>query len=145
MSKWAESFFEGIDTFFAWLGTSLRQTTESYCELETADSPTVLVNHDGSLVSILKVDGVKALMGTDEFAKIVEGLTNTLRSPMSRPGHALQVYFEHDKHHIQDIIKETYAPAEATAARIGLELNDLFEERKNFLSQYCAGEKYILS
>ncbi len=48
MASWAESFFDGVDTFFAWLSTSLKQSTDSYCELETADSPTVLVNHDGS-------------------------------------------------------------------------------------------------
>ena len=66
-AKWSESFFEGIDTFFAWLSTSLKQTTESYIDLETADSPTVLVNHDVSLISILKVEGITALAGTDEF------------------------------------------------------------------------------
>ena len=32
-----DSFIDGLDSFFAWLSTSLKQTTESYCELETAD------------------------------------------------------------------------------------------------------------
>ena len=62
MGSWADSFFEGVDTFFAWLGTSLKQTTESYCDLETADSPTVLVNHlaEAALLRILfqAVEGV---------------------------------------------------------------------------------------
>ena len=93
MGKWAESFFEGVDTFFAWLSTSLKQTTESYCDLETADSPTVLVNHDGSLLSILKVEGVTALAGAEEFERLVQGLTNAFQAAMGRPGHALQVHF----------------------------------------------------
>lgn len=63
MANWSESFFEGVDTFFAWLSTSLKQTTESYIDLETADSPTVLVNHDGSLLSILKIEGITGLAG----------------------------------------------------------------------------------
>ena len=71
MAKWAESFFEGVDTFFAWIGMSLKQTTESYCDLETADSPTVLVNHDGTLISILKIEGVTALAGAEEFTRLV--------------------------------------------------------------------------
>ncbi len=141
MSKWAESFFEGIDTFFAWLSTSLKQTTESYCELETADSETVLVNHDGSLLSVLEIDGVTALLGNDEFKVLIEGLTNSFRSPMSRAGHALQVYFDHDKQNIRKMIQDIYSPAEATAKRIGLDLDDLFEERGGFLGRYCAGEK----
>lgn len=141
MANWAESFFEGVDTFFAWLSTSLKQTTESYCELETADSTNVLVNHDGSLLSILKIEGVTALAGTDEFDRLVEGLTNTFQGAMGRPGHALQVYFSHDKQNITKVIRDIFAQAEATERRLGLNLEDLFEERVNFLSQYCSEER----
>lgn len=95
-------FFEGVDTFFAWLSTSLKQTTESYIDLETADSPTVLVNHDGSLLSILKIEGVSALVGSLEFENLVAGLTNSFQGAMGRPGHALQVYFSHDKQNIKN-------------------------------------------
>lgn len=141
MSKWAESFFESIDVFFAWLSTSLKQTTASYCELETADSPTVLVNHDGSLLSILEIDGITTLAGADEFTRLVEGLTNSFHPAMSRPGHVLQVYFSHDKENIKKSIRDIYAPAEGTQKRLGLNLDDLFDERVDFLSKYCAVER----
>ena len=141
MSTWTESFFEGVDVFFAWLSTALKQTTESYCELETADSPTVLVNHDGSLLSILKIDGITALAGAEEFTRLVEGLTNTFQAAMGRSGHALQVYFSHDKQNIKNVIREIYAPAEATQKRLGLNLDDLFNERVDYLAQYCAEER----
>lgn len=127
--------------FFAWLSTSLKQTTESYCDLETADSPTDLVDHDGSLISVLQVDGITALAGTEEFTRLVEGLTNTFQPAMGRPGHALQVYFSHDKQNIKKAIGDIYAPAEATQKRLGLNLDDLFNERVNYLSQYCSEEK----
>lgn len=141
MGNWADSFFEGVDTFFAWLSTSLKQTTESYCELETADSPTVLVNHDGSLVSVLKIEGVTALAGAEEFEALVNGLTNAFQGAMGRTGHALQVYFSHDKQNIKKVIQNIYLPADATAKRLELKLDDLFSERINYLSQYCADEK----
>lgn len=141
MAKWSESFFEGIDTFFAWLSTSLKQTTESYIDLETADSETVLVNHDGSLLSVLKIEGITALAGTEEFDALVEGLTNGLQTAMGRPGHALQVYFSHDKQNIKKVIQDIFEPAESTAERLDLNLKDLFEERLDYLSLYCAEEK----
>ncbi|STX37658.1 type IV secretion protein IcmB [Legionella feeleii] len=141
MGNWSESFFEGVDTFFAWLSTSLKQTTESYCDLETADSPTVLVNHDGALLSILKIEGVTALAGAEEFDRLVEGLSNAFQAAMGRPGHALQVYFSHDKQNIRKLIQDIYAPADATAKRLELSLDDLFSERVNFLAQYCAEER----
>ena len=141
MGKRVESFFEGVDTFFAWLSTSLKQTTESYIDLETADSPTVLVNHDGSLLSILKVEGITALAGADEFEMLVEGLTNSFQAAMGRAGHALQVYFSHDKQNIKKLIHDIYAPAEGTAERLQLNLTDLFLERIDYLAQYCAEER----
>ena len=141
MSNWTESFFEGVDVFFAWLSTSLKQTTGSYCELETADSSTELVDHDGSLLTVLQIDGITALAGTEEFARLVEGLTNALQPAMGRAGHALQVYFNHDKQQIKKMIRKIYAPASATQKRLELNLDDLFNERVDYLSQFCAEEK----
>jgi intracellular multiplication protein IcmB len=141
MGKWVDSFFEGIDTFFAWASTALKQTTESYCELETADAPTVLVYHDGSLLSLIEVSGVTALSGTEEFEILVEGLSNAFQGAMGRPGHALQVFFNHDKQNIKKVIQNILQPAEATANRLELNLEDLFSERVEYLSQYCADEK----
>jgi intracellular multiplication protein IcmB len=141
MLNWAESFFDGVDTFFAWLSTSLKQSTESYIDLETADSPTVLVNHDGSLISIIKIEGITALAGSDEFQSLVHGLNNSFQAAMSRPGHALQVYFSHDKQNIKKVIQDIYAPAVNTAARLNMNLTDLFSERVDYLSQYCAEER----
>ncbi|CDZ76926.1 Type IV secretory pathway, VirB4 components [Legionella massiliensis] len=141
MGKLADSFFESVDTFFAWLSTSLKQTTESYCELETADSPTVLVNHDGTLLSILKIEGVTALAGAEEFVRLVEGISNAFQGPLGRAGHAVQVHFTHDKQNIKKVIQDIYAPAEATAKRLELNLDDLFNERVNYLAQYCAEER----
>jgi intracellular multiplication protein IcmB len=141
MAHWSESFFEGVDTFFAWLSTSLKQTTESYIDLETADSPTVLVNHDGTLLSVLKIEGISALAGADEFDELVAGLTNAFQGAMGRPGHALQVYFSHDKQNIKKLIRDIYSPASATAKRLDLNLTDLFDERTDYLAQYCAEER----
>ncbi len=141
MSNWTESFFESVDVFFSWLSTALKQTTESYCDLETADSPTDLVDHDGSLLTVLQIDGITALAGTEEFARLVEGLTNAFQPAMGRPGHALQVYFSHDKQNIKKLIRKIYAPAAATQKRLGLSLDDLFNERVDYLSQFCAEER----
>lgn len=140
MGNWSESFFEGVDTFFAWLSTSLKQTTESYCMLETADSPYVLVNHDGSLLSVVKIEGITAMAGTEEFEALVSGLSNAFQGAMSRPGHALQVLFSHDKQNIKKIIRDIYQAAEATEKRLELNLDDLFKERVDYLSLYCSQE-----
>jgi intracellular multiplication protein IcmB len=144
MAKWAESFFGGLDVFLSWISTALKQTTSSYCDLETADSPTVLVNHDGSLVSVMKIEGVGTLVGEAEFTRIVEGVSNALKGGMSQNGHALQIFFQQDKEHVLKAIEDIYAPARETAKALDLKLDDLFKERANFLAKYCAAEKVYL-
>jgi intracellular multiplication protein IcmB len=133
-------FLDGIDTFLAWLSTSLKQTTEAYCDLETADSPTVLVAHDGSLISLIKISGVTQLIGNSEFERLHEGLTLSLQTALSRSGHALQVLFHYDRQVVSDLINGTLAPGQQTSQRLGLNLTDLFKERISFLSKHCAYE-----
>jgi intracellular multiplication protein IcmB len=140
MAKILNSFLEGVDTFLAWLSTSLKQTTESYCDLETADSATVIVAHDGSLISLIKISGVTQLIGTSEFERLHEGLTVSLQTALSRAGHALQVLFHYDRQIVSDLIKDTLEPGRRTSQRLGLNLTDLFNERVSFLSQHCAYE-----
>lgn len=139
--KYLESFLDGIDSIFAWMSSSLKQTTADYCELETADSETTLVAYDGSMVSIIEILGCSALMGVEEFNKLREDLTRTLHPGMSRSGQSMQVYFGHSQELIIDTIKNIYSPAKQTARELELDLDDLFTERERYLASYCADEK----
>lgn len=133
-----------FNSFLSWMGTSLKQSTGAYCDLQTADSPTVLVNNDGSLLSIIRIDGVKSLIGREEFDQIQSGLQNTLQTVMSQPGHSIQVYFSYNKEGVSAEIKDILEPAKATSERLSLRLDDLFSERVKNLSHYCAHEETYL-
>lgn len=139
-----ESFLNGIDSFFAWFSASLGQTTESYIELETADSTTALVTHDGGLVSVIRINGATALVGTAEFNRMREGLTQSLAASMSRPGHAMQMYFDYSQEYIHDRVETIYAPARHTATQLELNLEDLFKERTEYVASYCAEENVYM-
>jgi len=140
MASFIDPILETVDSFVAWISSGLKQTTESYCDLETADSPTVLVNHDGSLLSVIRIIGAQALLGTSEFNRLRDGLTTGLQTRMSRPGHAIQVLFNYDREAAKSAIHEILAPARQTANRLNLELKDLFKEREEFIASYCAEE-----
>ena len=144
MANFIESMLDSVDVFLSWMSSGLlKQTNESYCEIQTADSPTVLVANDGSLVSVLRIDGVKALIGNEEFERIQNGLLQGLQSTMRRTGHAIQVYFKYDKGEVGEDIAEIFSPARETAKRVGLELTDLFNERINYLSGYYLGYHFF--
>ncbi|GJM07218.1 MAG: virulence protein IcmB [marine bacterium B5-7] len=134
------AILDTVDVFFAWLSSSLKQTAESYCQIQTADSKTVLVANDGSLLSLVRVNGVKGLVGQEEFTRMHEGFCGSLESTMAHPGHTIQFYFNYDPSHVDETIRHIYKPAEQTAEKLNLDLKDLFDERVRFLSRYCADE-----
>ncbi len=138
--SYLETFLQGIDSLFAWLSSSLKQTTEAYCDLETADDETTLVTHDGALLSIVKINGATALIGSDEFDQLQRGLTQSLSRSMTRSGHSLQVFFDYNQDRIFSTIEENFFSAKETAKRLKINLDDLFNERTQYLSKYCAHE-----
>lgn len=139
------SFLDGMDALLEWLSTALHQTATSYCELETADDEETLVARDGSLVSVLQLDGAKFLVGATEFERLHEAVTQSLQTGLARRGHMLQVCFVYDKDAVKRDIKDIQSGAHSTARRLSLQLDDLFEERVNYLSKYCAKESCYLA
>src|SRR5690349_8565331 len=136
-----DPLLDGIDAVLAWFSTELKQTVESYCDLETADDIHTLVARDGSLVSVIRVFGVTRLIGQEEFDDIHAGLTQSMQATLKREGHAVQIYFAYDRDAVKPEIEEILSPARATAKRLNLDLDDLFIERANYISRYCAHEE----
>ncbi|OGT36577.1 MAG: type IV secretion protein IcmB [Gammaproteobacteria bacterium RIFCSPHIGHO2_12_FULL_37_14] len=136
-----DPFLDGIDAILAWFSTEVKQTVESYCDLETADDTYSLVARDGSLVSVIRIYGVTKLIGQEEFNAIHQGLAQSLQATFKRPGHALQVYFSYDRESVKAEIEDILSPAWSTARRLELDLDDLFSERINYISKYCAREE----
>jgi intracellular multiplication protein IcmB len=133
-----------FNSFLSWMSVSLKQSTASYADLQTADSAIALVNNDGSLLSVIRIDGVNSLIGRDEFEYIQSGLRRSLQTTMSQPGHHIQVYFSHNKEEVRSEIATILSSAKATAERLSLRLDDLFDERVRHLTRYCAHEEVYL-
>jgi intracellular multiplication protein IcmB len=145
MANIVNSFFNGLDSVLAWLSSSLKQTTESYCDIETADDEFTLVAYDGSLVSVIALSGVTQLIGNDEFEAMHFGLCNALQGSMKNPGHSFQFLFSYDRSHIKSEVERILQPAHNTAKRLDLKLDDLFEERADYFASYCAKEELYVA
>lgn len=140
MASLIDPVLDVISGLIAWLDASVGQAAESYCLLESANDRHTLVARDGSLVSLIRCDGVTFLVGPQEFERIHQGVAHSFQTSLSRPGHGLQMFFCHDKDPIKRDLSEILNPAKQTAQRLNLNLDDLFSERIDFLSKYCATE-----
>ncbi len=140
MASFLDPVLDVFSGLIAWVDASTGQSAESYCLLESANDRHTLVGKDGSLVSIIRCSGVTFLVGPEEFDKIHKGVTHSFQTALSRTGHALQMFFCHDKDPIKLDLAQILTPAKQTAQRLDMNLDDLFAERIDFLAKYCATE-----
>lgn len=121
--------------------TAMRQTVESFIRLETADDETTLVGGDGSLLTFLRIDGSRQVIGEEEYKHIIEGATIKIGARFDRTGHALQVYFARDPERIRSHLERLLRPSRTAAQNMELDLQDVFDERVNHLSNYLSYEE----
>lgn len=133
-----------VDSILAWLSVSLKQNTDAYCDLETADDENTLVARDGSLISIFELRGVTHLVGPEEFDRLHEGLCTAFQTGLKKSGHAIQFFFSYERESVKAQLEEILRPAKDTVQQLDLDLIDLLEERVKFISRYCAQEKLYL-
>ena len=119
----------------------LRQPVESFIRLETSDSEFVFAAEDGSLLTVLKVDGARQIIGDAEYKKILSDCVVKMGTTFDRPGHALQIYFSRNPDRIQEEIRKLLRPNYTAAKNVGLEIEDIFEERARHLCHYLAWEE----
>jgi intracellular multiplication protein IcmB len=119
----------------------LRQPIESFIQLETAEDEVTLVARDGSLVSLVCVSGATQIVGDAEYQNIITQATLKLGARFDRPGQALQVYFSRDPDKTQAYLAKLIQPTRATARAIGLDMEDLLDEREKYLPDYISFEE----
>lgn len=120
---------------------ALRQSVGSFIRLETMDSEFTMAASDGSLVTYLKIDGSRQIIGEEEYNFLIEAATIKLGAKFDRPGHAMQIYFSRDPARIRAHLDVLNRPVFATAANTGLEISDLIEEKVKNLSTILSHEE----
>lgn len=130
-----------LEKFILPFQKAFKQSIASLINLETADSPTTLVSIDGSLISYVKIEGSKQIIGDEEYNKIVESSTIKIGARFDRQGHAMQVFFSRDPDRIRKELEKLVNPSRVTATSCGLEMQDLFDERVNHLERFLTHEE----
>ena len=106
----------------------------NYCFLTAAVGKDLFIGKDGSLVSLIELDGVNSLHGPDEFLAKVEHLQTKLSSYLDRSGHAIQVSFTRNKDHAPKVVGNLLTPSHKVAKQLELDLDDLLNERESHLT-----------
>ena len=120
---------------------AFKKSLESYIRLETGDDENTMVASDGSLVSYVKIQGSRQLVGEEEYAHLIEGATLKIGARFDRVGHAMQVYFVRDPERIAEHLEDLIKPSRQTAKDAELDVADVFNERVRHLSRFLSFEE----
>ncbi|MDY0029753.1 MAG: type IV secretion protein IcmB [Pseudobdellovibrionaceae bacterium] len=130
-----------IEKILAPFQVALRQSIESFIRIETAENEYTLASSDGSLVSYFKVDGSRQIIGEEEYNFLVDAATVKLGAKFDRQGHAMQIYFTRDPNRIRPHLADQMEASNITAENIGIEVEDLLDERVKNLSNILSYEE----
>ena len=120
---------------------ALKASIADFIRLETSDGPEALAAADGSLVTVVRIDGTRQMVGEEEYAHIVESSTIKIGARFDRPGHALQVYFARDPVDVAQMVEGFVAPARSAARGSGLDMDDVLASRARHMEGFLAREE----
>lgn len=141
-----ESIVNGGMSIMDQMGKMMRRTPGDYCDLETVDASEVIVAHNGSLLTVLEISGIKKLIGTvNYYNQVISALTTSLGTNFESKAHAIQVVFEIDHDRTAEVLNSIQAPSIETCKRLDLDLADLFEARTSVLKDWTAAERCFVA
>jgi len=133
------------DSLLSAMSRFVKTSMSDYCELEVTDGDHNLVTHDGSLITLLKINGIGQMVGNEEYQRITTNLSLALESYMSTNGHFIQIVFERDPENSKREIRTSLSAAYQAAKNLQLDIQDLLDERVSNLSNFCATESLVLA
>lgn len=129
------------DKILAPFQKAIRHTVSSFIHLETMENESTLVSTDGSLISYVKVEGSKQIIGDTEYENIVKSANIKIGARFDRVGHAMQIYFVRDPARIRQTLDKQINGSRQTAIATGMDLEDLFDEKVAHLERFLTHEE----
>lgn len=133
---------DGLDSFFIWLNSALKQNLADYCDLETAQDDYTLVAKDGSLLSVIKIEGYKSLINIEAFYQTISTpITSGLDPFFGKSGHMLQIWFANDPTKSEKLVRDALSPSYETIKKLELNLEEILDERVKYTAELANHEE----
>jgi len=139
------SFVDAMSDLLDELGGSLKANLADHIDLETADDKRTLVTRNGSLVSVLSINGFRTIVSGDDILRdVIAPMETALQSALDRTGHRLALWFESDPERNAETLELAQSGARVAAARLGLSATKLLQGQAATLDRFIATERILL-
>jgi len=112
--------------------------------LETMEDDQTFVLKDGSLMTMIRLDGAIRDLDVPEFVEFAEKMRTVLSSYMSQPGHAIEVNFLRDPKAAEVFLERQVNRSRRNARAAGMSLDDVLNERVTNLSRFMVAESCVI-
>lgn len=155
-----------IEGLIAWISSlALGADLPAHCQLETAIGldpddprakemaamdpkgarPYILITRSCAMLTVFELTGSMDVVGDAEFESITDNLRRAMTSYFQKPGYSVEFSFERDPELVQQRVRSLMQPAYDTVKRIGLDLNDVLDDRVDRVASLCSHEScYVL-
>jgi len=143
----ADNFLLNLDYVMWSLARALGMTMDSHCDLETIDDETTFVGKDGSLGTLIRINGILQMVGASEFNQLTDALSASLGAYLNSGHHTFHCVFvrDPDRRAVHRLVSRALQGARETMRRLGLDFEDILRRNEAVLShQYCALEQHYL-
>ena len=128
--------------------SALKRNFADYCALDVPISSNIMMTKDGTLLTVLEIEGVQSLVPSDTFRYIVSSLTQNLSNAFSKKGLIIQSVFSSDPTEttIEAHLEKIFVGARATNKKFNYtKLADAWlDAQKEALKDIVAIEKNYL-
>lgn len=149
------SFIDSLDGFFSDVADITGSGVRRFTDLETVDvgydqdgqeikDDQNFVLRDGSLMTMIKIDGHRKIVGHEEFNQAVMMMDERMRGRMKTPGASMAWYFRYDPAD-KSSAEKAINSMRNTAKTLQMDLDDLIDDWEKAVKRYIRGESIYLT
>lgn len=126
------------------LSRGIKQSAADYVDIESTHGPQTFLLKDGSRMTVCRIRGVEQIIGADEFERMDRIVGERMKAFLGSGAHEFVFSHEEDPEGAERVIREAQRAQRETAARLELDVEDLFEEDVARLARYCSRETTLV-
>ncbi|HGK7310988.1 MULTISPECIES: ATP-binding protein [Aeromonas] len=134
-----------MDRLYNSLRTCFGKNTFDFIDLESPVTDTTFKTKKNSFVTIVRIDGFYKITGVEEFEAAVQAVSSLLKATFKRPGNTVQWVFDYDKKFTEEHAKNNFEPVISTCRRLGVDMDDIYEEQVKIIKEWCTYESLHLA
>lgn len=143
--RFGEGLFLAMDEFLKVLGDITGKNASSMIVPETNVSETVFSSKSNSMMTLFEINGVSTILSKNDFSQMIDDIESKLAPYLGKKGYYMQFVMNYNPRKSKDEIGKSIIPMKNTANSIGLDLDFIFDDWADKLSEWTSYEKVYLA